>query len=86
MAHLPFPLCGVQYLGAVPADSLPTGHIGIYDPGCLEGSSMQKQMARASVSAPALTPHVLRILRGAVARLAKPVKRLPVASSGLEDI
>lgn len=37
---------------------------------------MQKQMARASVPAPALTPHVLRILRGAVARLAKPVKRL----------
>lgn len=86
MAHLSFLLGGVQFLGAVPAGSLPTRHIGIYDPGCLESSSMQKQMARASVPAPALTPHVLRILRGAIARLAKPVRKLPVASSGLENI
>lgn len=85
--HLPFLLClsGVQSQGTVPTGSLPTGHIGIYDPRCLESSSMQKQMARASVPAPALIPHVLRILKGTIARLAKPVRRLPVASSGLED-
>lgn len=45
---------------------------------------MQEQVARASVPAPALTTLVL--IRGATARLAKPLRGLLVAPFGLEDI
>lgn len=65
-AHLLLLLClsAVQSLEAVPTDWLSTGHIGIYDPGYPESSSMQKQMARASgVPAPAFTPRVLKVSR-----------------------
>ena len=71
---------------AVPTGGLPTGHIGIYDSGCPESSSMQKQMAQAGVPTPALTPYVLRIIVGVIARLAKAIRELTVVPSGLEDI
>lgn len=47
---------------------------------------MQKQMARAGVPTPALTPYVLRIVSGVIARLAKAIRELTVVPSGLEDI
>lgn len=47
---------------------------------------MQKQMARAGVPTPALTPYVLRIVMGVIARLAKAIRELTVVLSSLEDI
>ena len=86
--HLASLLClsGVQPLGAVPSGWLPTGHMDVYDSGCPESSSMQKQMARAGVPTLALTPYVLKIVVGTIARLAKSIRELPVVPSGLEDV
>ena len=47
---------------------------------------MQKQMARAGVPTLALTPYVLKIVVGTIARLAKSIRELPVVPSGLEDV
>lgn len=76
---------GAQSPHAVPTDQLPSGHIGIYGPGCLE-SSYAEANGPSQCPGPCTHSPCARVRQGSHCRLAKPVRGQLGAPSGLEDI